>query len=242
MHLPFYVKKAIELFENDDKGFFMMIEGGQIDYGSHSNDPGVTLFETLDFNEAYKLVYDFYLRHKDETLIVMTADHETGGISIGQASKGYACYPQVIDYQKVSAEKFANILKEKKENNDKPSKDEIYQMLTENFGFNNGDQLMTLTKNDSLRIDYFYLKDFEPNRLARRGDKLQAKIYKTDLIAVNNLADLARTIFSEKAGIGWTTPNHTGSVVPVRAIGVWQEKFSGFYDNTDIPKKIYGDI
>lgn len=243
MHLPFYVKKAIELFENDDKGFFMMIEGSQIDYACHVNDPGATLHEVLDFNEAYKLVYDFYLRHKDETLIVITADHETGGLSIGQESQGYAFYPELLDYQKISGEKFKRMLKEIKNNDKSFNQEDLYALLNEYFGFNNSeDERMTLDKTDSLRIEYQYLKYFEPQKLARKDKNIKADIFKADMVSVNDIADLALRIMSEKVGIGWTTSSHNGCAVPVRAIGVGQEKFSGFYDNTDIPKKIYGEL
>lgn len=241
MHLPFYVNKAIELFENDNKGFFMMIEGSQIDYACHQNDPGATLHEALDFNDAFKLVYDFYLRHKDETLIVITADHETGGLSIGQESKGYTFYPDLLDYQKISGDKFKEILKGIKNDDKQFSEEDLYALLNEYFGFNNEDERMALNKQDSLRIEYYYLKYFKPQRLAKQGDKLKTEIFKTDVVTVYDIAGLALKIMSEKVGIGWTTTSHNGCAVPVRAIGVWQEKFGGCYDNTDIPKKIYGD-
>lgn len=243
MHLPFYVNKAIELFENDDKGFFMMIEGSQIDYACHHNDPGSVLHEVLDFNDAFKLVYDFYLRHKDETLIVVTADHETGGLTIGQQSQGYALYPELLDYQKISGDTFRRMLRKIKNSNEQFSEEDLYAMLNKYFGFNaEGEKRLALNKQDSLRIDYYYHEYFKPQKLAKQGDKLKAEIFKTDLVAVYDISSLALRILSEKVGIGWTTSDHNGCAVPVRAIGVWQEKFSGCYDNTDIPKKIYGDL
>ena len=243
MHLPFYVKKAIDLFEKDKKkGFFMMIEGGRIDHASHANDPGGTLGEMIDFDEAIKLAYEFYTRHPKETLIVITADHETGGLSIGQASTGYASYPELLDYQKISYDKLKAQFKEMANNDVKPTKEEIYNILCENFGFNNENPKMALNRLDSLRIDFFYIHDFDPGRMPKYGEMIKPEIYRTNLVSVHNMAGLAVRIMSEKAGIGWTTGSHTGGAVPVRAIGVWQEKFDGYYDNTDIPKKIHGDL
>lgn len=82
------VESAIDfLYEPDGKGFFMMAEGGKIDWSAHSNDVAGVIFETLDFDDAIKVAYDFYTQHPDETLIVITADHETGGLGLGR--KGY---------------------------------------------------------------------------------------------------------------------------------------------------------
>lgn len=80
---------------NNDKGFFIMTEGGKIDWGAHSNDLANTVYELLDMEEAIAVAYDFYLAHPKETLIVITADHETGGIALGK--KGYDLNMGAID-------------------------------------------------------------------------------------------------------------------------------------------------
>lgn len=81
------VESAIGFLDNPN-GFFIMAEGGKIDWAAHSNDVINTIFETLDMDEAIEVAYQFYLKHPDETLIVVTADHETGGVSLGR-TKGY---------------------------------------------------------------------------------------------------------------------------------------------------------
>ena len=58
-----------------------MAEGGKIDWAAHSNDVANTIFETLDFDAAIEVAYKFYQLHPDETLIVVTADHETGNLT-----------------------------------------------------------------------------------------------------------------------------------------------------------------
>jgi len=65
-----------------------MVEGGKIDWAAHSNDLSGTIFEMLDFDQAIAVAYEFYRQHPDETLIVVTADHETGGVTLGR-EKGY---------------------------------------------------------------------------------------------------------------------------------------------------------
>ena len=93
--LPQVVESAIE-FLNNEKGFFLMVEGGKIDWAAHSNDLAGTIFETLDFDAAIAIAYEFYKQHPDETLIVVTADHETGGVTLGRG-KGYVYDLSVVD-------------------------------------------------------------------------------------------------------------------------------------------------
>ena len=70
--------KAISMLERDDDGFFLMIEGGQIDWAAHDNDAGTVLHEMLKFSEAINTVMD-WMQGRDDTLLIVSADHETGG-------------------------------------------------------------------------------------------------------------------------------------------------------------------
>lgn len=89
------VEAAITVLERNPKGFFLMAEGGLIDWTAHSQDLAGTIFEILDFDQAIAVANAFYEKHPDETLIVVTADHETGGIVLGR--KGYKYDLTVID-------------------------------------------------------------------------------------------------------------------------------------------------
>ncbi|MBR0314458.1 MAG: alkaline phosphatase [Bacteroidales bacterium] len=83
------VESAIDfMYEPDGKGFFIMAEGGQIDWEAHSNRAAGVITETIDFDKAINVAYEFYKQHPDETLIVVTADHETGGLALGR-ERGY---------------------------------------------------------------------------------------------------------------------------------------------------------
>ncbi len=88
---------AINALQNK-KGFFAMIEGGKIDWASHVNDGATMIHEVIDFSEAIKIAVEFYKKYPTETLIVVTADHETGGMSVGANGK-YAFNPLVFDEQ-----------------------------------------------------------------------------------------------------------------------------------------------
>ncbi len=70
--------KALDILSQNDKGFFLMVEGGLIDWAGHENDTGTMLHELLKFDETINYVYE-WAAQRDDTLVVVTADHETGG-------------------------------------------------------------------------------------------------------------------------------------------------------------------
>lgn len=214
MHLSYYVKQMIRLFEPEQKPFFAMIEGGKIDWAGHDNDAAAMLHEVLELDSAYQAAYQFYLRHPDETLIILTADHETGGLAIGTGTMGYAHLPQLLSHQKLPLYKFQAQMKELVDA-ESPLSD-IYKCMEKSYGFNTVPEL-ELKSQDSARIEADTLwKDY----------------------TANQWAILCNRLFCNKLGIGWTTGSHTGVAVPVRAIGAGAENFRGFYTNSDIPLKI----
>jgi alkaline phosphatase len=79
--LPESSRKAIEILNKNPKGFFLMIEGSEIDLAAHAKDIPPLIDETLDFDDAVGIVLDF-AKSDGHTLVVITADHETGGVAI----------------------------------------------------------------------------------------------------------------------------------------------------------------
>jgi alkaline phosphatase len=79
--LPSSTLKAIGVLDKCKAGFFLMIEGSEIDWAAHSNDADILIDETLDFDKAVGIALDF-ARIDGQTLVIVTADHETGGVSI----------------------------------------------------------------------------------------------------------------------------------------------------------------
>lgn len=113
------VRQSIRLLYNE-KGFFLMAEGGRIDWAGHANDAATNLREVLAFDEAIKVALSFQRKHPNETLIIVTGDHETGGLSMGFSGTGYAIYPKRLGDQKLSVAEFQNrlrALREKKGGN-----------------------------------------------------------------------------------------------------------------------------
>ena len=91
------VKASIDfLYDGNGQGFFVMSEGGRIDWASHGNDTKAMILETLSLSDAVAEAIKFYNEHPDETLIVVTADHETGGLTMSWES-GYNVYFDKIE-------------------------------------------------------------------------------------------------------------------------------------------------
>ncbi len=228
--LSYLTKKGIELIDND-KGFFMMVEGGKIDWALHSNDFGTTIYEITAFDDAIKEAVKFYNQHKEETIIIVTADHETGGLALGSnTSKGLKL--GVLENQKISAQEFERKLKNLKEQNRKISFEEILDLVKINFGLGDKEKGLELTKAekkwlfDAYENEFVQLREVNPDR-----DYL-------DHSADKPLTLRVITILGAKAGIAWTTEGHTGAKVPVKVLGVGQNFFTATIDNTDIAKII----
>ena len=206
--------------------FFMRVEGGNIDYAGHSNDGGAAIKETINFNEALKIAYDFYNEHPEETLIIVTADHDTGGLAIGSIFTGYNMNPQYIDYQKISKDRFNDecwkILKSGKNF----SWDDMQAMLRKQLGFWAG---VPVTEEQTKLLKEKFIKTFDLH-----DSDNQQTLYNN----FNEFSSAVFKVFNDICGIGWVTYNHTGNYVPVYAVGVEADKFAGIHDNTNIPEII----
>lgn len=92
-HLSEMVSTTLTLLNNDPDGFFLMVEGGRIDHAGHNNLLAENIFETLEFDHAVNVAYTWAMSRSD-TLIIVTADHETGGLEI-LANNGAGNFPTV---------------------------------------------------------------------------------------------------------------------------------------------------
>lgn len=216
-----YTEKAIELLDNP-KGFFMMVEGGKIDWMCHANDAATTLQEVLDFDRAVGVALDFAKKHPNETLVVVTGDHETGGLSLGFAGTGYSLHMDVLANQKTSRDTFKNNISKLVKKNESATFEDTMPFLTESFGFDFSDN-----KSNKLR-----LKTAEKEELKKSFEKaLESK-------KMDSFANDALRIFNNKAGLSWSSNAHTALPVLTTASGVNAQIFSGIISNTDISKKL----
>ncbi|NRB48232.1 MAG: alkaline phosphatase [Saprospiraceae bacterium] len=83
--LPKATDLALKYLAKDEDGFFLMVEGSQIDWGGHANDAQYVIQETLDFDKTLEVALDFAAKDKN-TLVIVTADHETGGLSLSAST------------------------------------------------------------------------------------------------------------------------------------------------------------
>ena len=213
------------LSKDPSKGFFLMVEGGKIDWASHSNDGATVFQEVIDFDEAIKVAYEFYAQHPDETLIVVTADHETGGISLGAGS--YSLNLQALKSQKLSEEGFTKVINGlRKKYKNQVSWETIQQALKEYFGFWDS---IKLSEKQEASLKAIYDKSF-----CNQPVSLEKSEYQQN----EPLAAEAKRILNRIANLGWTSGDHSAGYVPVFAIGANSELFQGRMDNTEIPEKI----
>ena len=226
MTLPGMTRGAIDFLMKKNKGFFLMAEGGEIDFASHSNDGATVLCEVVDFAEAVRVAYDFYLQHPDETLIVVTADHETGGLVLGNGSSDLNL--KLLTNQKMSLSALSGEMRRlrKAAGGKEVAWNDLKELLTESLGFWNA---VSLTAEEEKALSDCYEETF-----SGKSFDMVKTLYSED----EPLAVLAVGILNTKAHVSWASDGHSATPVPVYAIGVGADLFSGRLDNTDIPKII----
>lgn len=217
-------RKAIEVVDNPN-GFFIMVEGGKIDWAAHDNDAATVVHEVLAFARAIDVALEFYRKHPHETLIVVTADHETGGLSIGNRENKYDFHVKLLQYQTASEERLHKLIAEFKEQNPKAKFDDLLKFLSDKTGLSKD---IELNENDIKMLKDAY-------NVAFKGLKSNEK---TTYSETDPISKVSIQILNSKAAVGWTSGSHTGQPVPVYAIGSGQQLFVPLLDNTDIPKNI----
>ncbi len=214
------------LLRHTPEKFFMMVEGGSIDHAAHSNDAAAQIMEMLTFDKALSQALEFYAAHPGETLIVVTADHETGGLMLGNREYAYMIYPENLKYTRRSYDKFLKECRALMDSRRIIRWCDMREILAGNFGLFG-----------QLKVD-----DTDEKTLREAFEKMDSLRNSADREALKDaaieFASGVRNLVNRLAGIGWTTGYHTGTVVPVYAIGVGADKFTGVIDNTMIPAKI----
>lgn len=214
------LKKTVDLIESE-KGFFVMLEDGRIDWCCHDNDFASAVKEILAFDEAVKAAKDFYLKHPDDTLIVVTADHETGGLSLGKNEK----LAEVVKSQQCSKGKMLKIVNSMK--NEKASFEKVLAKMEELFGLKD----LNDSEKESIKKAYDV---FMGNDAADTRPEEIKKMYG----GKNPLIQACSQIADKRAGVTWSTGGHSGAKVRTTAIGAGSENFAKDMDNTEIPQTI----
>lgn len=202
-----FTGRAVELLASD-RGFFLMVEGGKIDWAGHANDLGTLVHEVLEFDAAIALAEELRVRRPDETLIVVTADHETGGLELGTGD-GLG----VLAEQRASHAAFAERLRDRLR---EPGV--TLQALDDLLGPLLGLEVASLSPDEGATLR-------RALEAARRG---------TTPGAIDPFTTAAVGVLARRAGVTWRTRDHTAQPVSVLAVGAGQERFATVRDNTDV--------
>ena len=222
--LPIITQACLDhLTRRTPDSFFMMVEGGNIDHALHANDGGAAIKEILNFNQALALAYNFYLAHPDETLIIVTADHDTGGSAMVKTTDGTAPRLGLFDYQKISKEEFSDYCKSLLNTRMAYRWEDMRQYLEDNLGF-----FTHVPVSDAQLAELRQLFD---TTFEQRNSADQKTLYAN----FNAFAVKVFTILNDAAGVRFTTTSHSGAPVPVFAVGVGADRFRSLNNNCNIP-------
>ena len=206
------------------KGFFFMIEGGSIDHAGHDDDGASDFIEVNDLAEAIDRALAFYEQHPDETLIVVTADHETGALMLGSGQ--YAMSPALLANQKQGESALNAKFKELTADGKTPSWDDVKNFFKENLG------LWGTVKVDPRTEASF--KEMYDRQFGQKTDDKVVTLYSSGSRFVSEAIDY----LNKQAGYNWAHGTHTGSPLGLYAKGAVAAEFLKCTDNTDIPVMI----
>ena len=235
---------AINYLHSDPEGFFILVEGGKIDWACHANDAAAMVHEVIAFDDAIGVALGFLEAHPTETLIVVTGDHETGGLSLGFRGDRYQTDFDLLRKQIKSGVRFiAEDLAAYRKSH--PWTDEACNI----------DADMKLLIQANFGLDWDKLSDYQRELLEKAYDASLGLVKSderpsgydldgetdVDYLSYGGTDPLTVTvthILNNEAGLQWTTSSHTAMPVPVMSAGAGSSLFTGFYDNTEIAKKL----
>lgn len=248
------VSKGIEVLSANEEGFFMMTESGKIDWSEHANDAAAAVKEVIDFQNAIQEAVEFYYEHPEETLIVVTADHPTGGFTIGNSETGYDSYFHLIDNQAVSQEEFDVIFADAQAENPEMTFEDFVPVLEENFGFvfdlEATEEVLTHAEKaeaEAEEVDQMAITAMELEELRYAFDQSMLEYSdrnagQADVIKGYHsylpISIASTRLLANKAGFAFTTVDHSPERVPVYAIGAGAAMFEGNFENSDVAYKL----
>lgn len=215
-------EKALQLLTPSKEGFVLMVEGSQIDWCGHANDIACAMAEMDDFAKAIATAKAYVDSHPD-TILVVTADHETGGLSLG-AEGDYAWNTKVIKGVKHSAPEISRLLLQSSET-------DLSQTWTKATNI-----ALTSAELASLTSAQQQVKSAIGTTLSTNMDNLTT----VQENAIKTLNAVVKQHINHYSRTGWTSGAHTAIDVPVLSWGQQRLDFAGFQDNTDIARKLIG--
>ena len=230
--LSMMTKAATKQLENKN-GYFMLVEGSQVDYAGHARDIAAAMAEMDDLAKTIEYLESYVAKNPD-TLVVITADHSTGGLTIGKKTERtdpninskYLWRPEFIRAMTMSPQTMASKFVEN---------DLSIENINEFMTFDITDADLTNLKEAKV-IDQNIINQFNQLSATEKKGKRAPRAYQSVLNVITKIIDM-------KTNTGWgsisPSGTHTAVDVPVFAFGKGSENFNGFQDNTDIAKKIF---
>jgi alkaline phosphatase len=233
------LEKSITMLDGPG-GFFIMCEGGKIDYAGHGNDAAASIRETIDLDRAVKVALAFRERNPGETLIIVTGDHETGGLSLGFAGTGGHFDVELLGLQKTSVENFSSKIKRRiRKSKGEISFNEVKPDLEREFGFcfpgdapKKNQRRVMLTENDLKVLEAAFAKDVENVRIRLQDTTAH------DVTRRYVFAQTVKNVLNAHAGVAWSTFSHTAQPTLTTAIGAGAEIVDGMTENVDISNRL----
>lgn len=236
---------GIRYLQADPEGFFILVEGGKIDWACHANDIATVLHEVIAFDNAIGVALNFMKQYPGDTLIVVTGDHETGGLALGYRGNGYQTDLARLRGQTKSGNRFIG------EDLAQYKKMHPWKSIAES----NIDNAMKDLIRNCFGLEWTSLSEYQRELLEKAYDASLGGVRhdkrpsgydlsgskNVDYLSYGGTDPLTVTIthiLANEAGLEWSTSGHTGIPVPVFAAGTGSECFNGCYDNTDIAKKL----
>lgn len=213
-----------QLYKNSPKGFFLMVEGAKIDYAAHANDMATAIHEINDFCKSIDLVLDFYKKHPNETLIIVVADHETGGLTL--KNNDYQQHPEMLTGRKISKDGLTAKLQALQKRGDVVGWPEVKDLIREETGL--WDKV-EVSPEEGKYLTQLYKEAFLD------GDTSTEKNLKS---ANTKLANEVINYIDKKAGFCFTTSSHSGAPLGLYVKGAKATEFLNCIENTDVPQTI----
>jgi alkaline phosphatase len=200
--------KALDVLRRNKKGFFLMVEGGRIDHAAHMNDIGALIWDTLAFDEAIRVAYEFQKAHPD-TLLIITADHETGGLAMLPFSSTGREY-EGINLEAISKIKGSSEGRNK-EMGEGPSPEKIREIMKKYYDIDLSEEQVKIIRENPL-------KQLDPKHFYYGRNSAIAFV----------LRPYHR--------VGWATDSHSGTPLFLWGIGPGSKKLKGWKHNTEVFK------
>ena len=198
-------RKAIEILSQGEQGFFLMVEGGKIDKACHNSDAAATVREVLMFDEAVGIGMEYANSHQN-TLVIWTADHETGGMFMG-----YYKDPDETEHNvtRETLERLGNV-------------DASFDIISKEFGRKKS---IVRVQNVIKQHYGFTVADEEAWLILRQQPFDVFRNQKTNILG---------QVISLHLGIAFATGEHTATPVMIGGIGPYSQLLRGYHDNTYI--------